>query len=64
VGETIFRGRVKNFQVYLSLIHGFLSPYFPKKKKIYIYMLPPEKKGLIPEIFLILSTPVCDYVDA
>jgi hypothetical protein len=35
----------------LSLIHGFLSPYLRKKN------LAPEKKGLAPELFLVLSTP-------
>jgi hypothetical protein len=33
-------------QLYLSLIHGFLSPYLQKKKK-----------KLAPELFLVLSTP-------
>jgi hypothetical protein len=35
----------------VSLIHGFLSPYLQKK------LLAPEKKGLAPELFLVLSTP-------
>jgi hypothetical protein len=39
-----------NFQIYLSLIHDFLSPYLHKKK-----MLAPEKNGLAPELFLFLS---------
>jgi hypothetical protein len=43
-----------NFQIYLSLIHGFLSLYLQKKKK---NMLAPEKKGLAPELLLVLSTP-------
>jgi hypothetical protein len=41
-----------------NLIHGFLSPYLQK------YMLAPEKKGLAPELFLVLSTPgVIDWID-
>jgi hypothetical protein len=38
--------------LYLSLIHGFLSPYLQKKK-----MLAPEKRGLARELFLVLCTP-------
>jgi hypothetical protein len=34
------------------LIHGFISPYLQKKKK----KLAPEKKGLAPELSLILFT--------
>jgi hypothetical protein len=39
-------------------IHGFLSPYLQKKKKV----LAPEKKGLAPELFLVLSIPACQNV--
>jgi hypothetical protein len=42
---TIFTWRL-NFQIYLSLSRGFLSPYLQKKKK----------KALAPELFLVLST--------
>jgi hypothetical protein len=34
---------------------GFLARIC--KKNIYIYMLAPEKKGLAPELFLVLSIP-------
>jgi hypothetical protein len=41
-------------KLYLNLINGFLSPYLGEregKKEA------PEKKGLAPELFLVLSAP-------
>jgi hypothetical protein len=39
------------------LIHGFLGPYLKQQQQQQQQKLAPEKKGLPPESFLILSPP-------